>query len=125
MNKMKIISGEKLLKCIAVFITSCMINFTVIAGELPSNYPSTYQWSGTVDDITATSIVIEDRVLPISSNVSVHLLKSHNATIRDIKVGMTAGCELSADNKLISIWQLPESLSSTSGPLRQSAVEKF
>jgi hypothetical protein len=94
----------------------CITLSTSYADELPSNYPKAFLWSGTIDQITNTSITIEDREFNLNSNISVHLLRSYNTSIRDLKTGMTVGCQISESNELTAVWQFPDSLSSASGP---------
>ena len=94
----------------------CISINTSYADELPSNYPKAFIWSGTIDEISNTSIIIEDREFYLKSNISVHLLKSYNTSVRDLKIGMTVGCQLSESNELTAVWEFPDSLSSASGP---------
>jgi hypothetical protein len=99
-----------------VLISFCVICNTTIAGQLPSNYPSAFMWSGSIQEISTTKIIIEDREFSLSSGISINLLNSHSASINNLRVGMIVGCQITQDNQLQGIWQFPESLSSVSGP---------
>lgn len=100
-----------------VILLLATINFSAIAGTLPSHYPQSFIWTGTVDDIKPGVVVIGDRAFSnVGSHVSLHRLKSNQSSIQDLQVGMSVGCVLSDSNQLISLWELPDSLNSPVGP---------
>ncbi len=103
------------LKAIALALV-CLAASISHAGALPDHYPEEFLWSGTIEKVTSTSIIIADREFSLNPNMSVHLLKSYNTNIQDLKIGMTVGCQLSDANKLNAVWEFPDSLSSASGP---------
>jgi hypothetical protein len=92
----------------AIFGILSFIACSTSHAEVPSHYPSEFQWSGVVEEITDTSITINDRVFPISSEVTFNRLKTYNSTIKDIKIGVILGCRVSNTNTLISVWELPD-----------------
>lgn len=115
MKKLTIYFQTTILKTIALALVCLTVSISH-AGELPSHYPKAFMWSGTIDEITNTSIIIGDKEFNINPNLSVHLLKSYTTSIRDLKIGMTVGCQLSRANELNAVWEFPDSLSSASGP---------
>ena len=86
------------------------------AGSLPSHYPNAFRWTGTVETISADTIVVGDREFTISSNISFNRLNSINSTASNLSEGMTIGCTLSDSGQIISIWEFPNSMSDTVGP---------
>ena len=108
--------------CFIISITALMMNGSLWAGDLPNHYPDVYHWSGSIDEISNTSIIIADKEFKISSGISIHLINSTRNSFQDIKVGMTVGCEISNNNELYAIWQFPETLSSVSGPYVDGAL---
>ena len=86
------------------------------AGGLPKHYPNAFKWTGTIERVSADRIVIGDREFSISSNVSFNRLNSNNTTAINLATGMTIGCTLSDTGQIISVWELPNSMSNTVGP---------
>ena len=115
MKNLTIYFQHTLLKSIALALVFLTVGISY-ASELPSHYPKAFMWSGTIDEVTNTSIIIADREFRINPNLSVHLLKSYTTNIRDLKIGMTVGCQISEANELSAVWEFPDSLSSASGP---------
>ncbi|MFK7794221.1 MAG: hypothetical protein AB8B89_02620 [Gammaproteobacteria bacterium] len=115
MNNLTTHFQSSLLKSIVLTLIYITLS-TSFADNLPSNYPKVFLWSGTIDEIKNTSVTIEDREFNLTPNISVHLLKSYNRSIKDLKTGMTVGCQISESNELVALWEFPDSLSSASGP---------
>ena len=105
--------------CLKIGVLGLSIIFTstsLIAGNLPSHYPSNFLWTGSIDKITSGSIIIADRKFNTANKqISTHLLNSYNTTIDNLSEGMIVGCILSSSNELISIWELPNSFANESG----------
>ncbi len=101
-----------LAKSILIIVLSSFSSIS-IATNLPNHYPSAFAWTGMIEEISGNTIIISDREFNLN-NFSVHRLNSFNSSVSDLKEGMLIGCVLSGNN-ILSVWELPKSLSSKSG----------
>ncbi len=87
-----------------------------IADSLPQNYPDSFTWFGTIENINSATgnMIISDNVLKYNPATSVILLNSSNSRISEIKVGMTVGVIAESKN-IVSLWELPNSFAGRSG----------
>ena len=121
----KLIKLQRIIMKYVVLVTLSVFFNLAIASGLPGHFPQEYEWSGRIDDIYGQSIIIEDTTFSLSSNVSIHLLDSYNATLRNLKVGMTVGCKLTQEGELISLWEFPKSLSEATGRLDKNDINEL
>lgn len=100
-------------RCVGLLL---MLNSAVLmAAELPSYYPSSFDKIGTVDVLpTATSpaVVISDSTLNVSRDVHVHTLSARTATLSVLKIGQLiavsiVGAGPGSKGRVTEIWTLP------------------
>ena len=94
----------------------CILCSVAHAAELPNHYPNAFRWTGTIEKISSGTIVVGDREFSISPNASFNRLNSLNTTATNLSVGITIGCTLSDAGEIISVWELPKSMSNNVGP---------
>ncbi len=106
---MKVLS----LRCVGLLL---MLNSAALmAADLPSYYPSSFDKIGTVDVLpTATSqaVVISDSTFNVSREVQVHTLSARNTTLSVLKIGQLIGVSIvgagpGSKGQVAEIWTLP------------------
>jgi hypothetical protein len=103
-------------RTVILFILLGSLLSPVFAANLPSGYPklNEFQRTGTVDSLNfrAKKIVIGDQEFIIPANIIVVTPNKKNSTLRDIRLGKTAGIFFNAGTAermpiVNEIWVLP------------------
>jgi hypothetical protein len=103
----------KMAKINRVLIVGLLLQFNIgFAASLPSHYPASFFYTGTIDDIHLNEqlIIIGDQGFRVSSSLVVNRLKSSKAdTIGSLRKGMNVGVVSATNGKsLFEIWELPD-----------------
>ncbi len=94
-----------------ILIATCLFASTASA-ELPGWYPKSYFTVGFIDQLSRTSISIDDYPLLLSPTVKFATESNSNANIADLRVRQMVGVHTLLINKrrmVDRIWLIPES----------------
>lgn len=87
----------------------------LIAAELPSYYPVTFDKIGTIDVLPTannTAIIVGDSSFGVSHALQVHTLLTRNASLSALKPGQLIGFSIvgvgpASKGEVVEIWALP------------------
>ncbi len=101
---------KKSLYLSGILIATCLFASTALA-ELPGWYPKSYFAVGFIDQLSRTSISIDDYPLILSPTTKFATVNNSNANIADLRVGQMVGVHTIVINKrrlADRIWLIPE-----------------
>jgi hypothetical protein len=111
---------KKYLYLSGILIATCLFASTALA-ELPGWYPKSYFTVGFIDQLSRTSISIDDYPLLLSPTVKFATESNSNANIANLKVRQMVGVHTIVINKrrlVDRIWLIPEDEYSQFGPVK-------
>lgn len=92
----------------SVVLLTIAVCGSALAQRLPSHYPDSFQRTGTVDDISTTTIVINDIPYTLSNTVVVHSLTESRIAVARIRPDDVIGFEFGENRQIVEIWLLPD-----------------